>query len=177
MWYNINGIDNMKFKEKTLEEIRDKLDIVDVIGRYVDLKPAGSNYKALCPFHDEKTPSFVVSPEKQIFHCFGCGASGNIINFVQKIEGISFPEAVEMLAKEAGIELENSNQEIQIDRKKSLIYSILEFASIFYKRQLKSKNGEHAYKYFLERGIPLHIIEKFSLGYAPPGEYLLGEEA
>ncbi len=167
----------MKIPEKTLEEIRDRLDIVDVISRYIDLRPSGRNFKALCPFHDEKTPSFVVSPEKQIFHCFGCGASGNVINFVQKIENISFPEAVKMLAKEAGISISEEEKDEGTERKKALIYAVLEFANIFYKKNLKRELGKEALAYLLKRGITLPIIETFSIGWAPFAEYALGTEA
>ncbi len=166
----------MKIPEKTLEEIRDKLDIVDIVSRYIDLKPSGRNYKALCPFHDEKTPSFVVSPEKQIFHCFGCGASGNVINFVQKIENISFIEAVRMLAKEAGVPLEDE-EDRGTERKKALIYAALEFANIFYRKHLKRETGKDALSYLLKRGITPPIIEAFSIGWAPFAEYALGAEA
>ncbi len=166
----------MKIPEKTLEEIRDKLDIVDVVSRYIDLRPSGSNFKALCPFHDEKTPSFVVSPEKQIFHCFGCGASGNVINFVQKIENISFVEAVKMLAKEAGVPLEEKEDK-GTERKKALIYGILEFAALFYKKLLRREAGKEAYAYLIKRGVTPPIIETFSIGWAPFAEYTLGAEA
>ncbi len=166
----------MKIPEKTLEEIRDKLDIVDVVSRYIDLRPSGSNFKALCPFHDEKTPSFVVSPEKQIFHCFGCGASGNVINFVQKIENISFVEAVKMLAKEAGVPLEEKEDK-GTERKKALIYGILEFAALFYKKLLRREAGKEAYAYLIKRGVTPPIIETFSIGWAPFAEYTLGTEA
>ena len=166
----------MKIPEKTLEEIRDKLDIVDVVSRYIDLRPSGSNFKALCPFHDEKTPSFVVSPEKQIFHCFGCGASGNVINFVQKIENISFIEAVKMLAKEAGVPLEEKEDK-GTERKKALIYGVLEFAALFYKKLLRRETGKEAYAYLVKRGITPPIIETFSIGWAPFAEYTLGTEA
>lgn len=167
----------MKIPEKTLEEIRDKLDIVDIVSRYINLKPSGSNFKALCPFHDEKTPSFVVSPEKQIFHCFGCGASGNVINFVQKIENISFIEAVKILAKEAGVSVFEREEDKEIDRKKGLLYAVLEFATLFYKKNLKREHGKDAYSYLIKRGITPPIMEMFNIGWAPYGEYILGKEA
>ena len=167
----------MKIPEKTLEEIRDKLDIVEVVSRYVDLRPSGRNYKALCPFHDEKTPSFVVSPEKQIFHCFGCGASGNVINFVQKIENIGFVEAVRMLAQEVGVPIGAEEGEQTTQRKKALIYGVLEFAHIFYKKHLKRETGKEAYSYLIKRGITPGIIEAFGIGWAPFAEYFFGAEA
>ncbi len=167
----------MRIPEKTLEEIRDRLDIVDVVSRYIDLRPSGRNYKALCPFHDEKTPSFVVSPEKQIFHCFGCGASGNVINFVQKIENISFLEAVKMLAQEAGVSIGPEEEEQTTQRKKALIYGVLEFAHLFYKKHLKRDTGKEAYSYLIKRGITPPIIEAFGIGWAPFAEYFFGAEA
>src|SRR4030065_1463011 len=94
----------MKF-ERLLEEVRSKVDIVDFISDYVQLKKSGQNYKALCPFHAEKTPSFMVSQPKQIFHCFGCGAGGDVVSFLMKHETLSFPEALQYLAQKAGIEL------------------------------------------------------------------------
>ena len=94
----------MAIQDQTLEEIKNRIDIVELISSYVDLKPAGKNYRGLCPFHDEKTPSFTVSPEKGIFHCFGCGAGGSIFNFIMKVENLSFQDGDSFISK-AGIEL------------------------------------------------------------------------
>ena len=95
----------MQIPQTTIDEIRDRADIADVIGRFVDLKRAGVNFKALCPFHDEKTPSFVVSPDKQIYHCFGCGRGGNVFSFIMEMSGVTFPDAVRELGKQIGIEV------------------------------------------------------------------------
>ncbi|HEB75081.1 MAG TPA: DNA primase, partial [Nitrospirae bacterium] len=91
-----------------VEDVKERLDIVDVLSGYIDLRRAGRNFKALCPFHSEKTPSFVVSPDKQIFHCFGCGAGGDVVTFVMKYENLTFPEAVRALARRAGIKVEEA---------------------------------------------------------------------
>nr|MBP8934007.1 DNA primase [Candidatus Atribacteria bacterium] len=103
----------MAIQDQTLEEIKNRIDIVELISGYVDLKPAGKNYRGLCPFHEEKTPSFVVSPEKGIFHCFGCGVGGSIFNFIMKVENLSFQDAVVHLSRKAGIELPISRRDIQ----------------------------------------------------------------
>ena len=101
-----------RIPEATIDEIRSRLDIVDLIGRYVELKKAGRNFKALCPFHDEKTPSFNVNPDRQIFHCFGCDKGGNVFSFLMLHENLSFPEAARSLARECGIEIpETGSQE------------------------------------------------------------------
>ncbi|HDH01807.1 MAG TPA: DNA primase, partial [Nitrospirae bacterium] len=92
-----------------VEEIKTRLDIVDLLSGYIDLKRAGQNFKALCPFHTEKTPSFVISPDKQIFHCFGCNAGGDVVTFIMKYENISFPEAVRALAEKAGVRIEQES--------------------------------------------------------------------
>lgn len=98
--------------QETIDQILDRLDIVEVISEYVQLKKAGRNFRACCPFHNEKTPSFIVSPDKQIYHCFGCHAGGNIVGFVMNYENLSFPEAIEMLAAKAGIELPRYEKEV-----------------------------------------------------------------
>ncbi|MGC8778989.1 MAG: CHC2 zinc finger domain-containing protein, partial [Candidatus Caldatribacteriaceae bacterium] len=98
----------MFIDEAYLEEIKNRIDLVEFISRYVDLKPAGRNFKGLCPFHEEKTPSFMVSREKGIFHCFGCGAGGNLFNFVMRVENLTFPEAVLFLAEKCGVEIRST---------------------------------------------------------------------
>ena len=95
----------MAIPDQLIDQIQEKTDIVEVISRYVPLKKLGRNYKAPCPFHNEKTPSFIVSPEKQIYHCFGCGAGGNVFSFLMKYENLQFPEVIEMLAEKCGVEL------------------------------------------------------------------------
>ena len=101
----------VRYSDELIDEIRNKNDIVDVISQYVTLKRSGRNFFGLCPFHNEKSPSFSVSPDKQIFHCFGCGVGGNVFHFIQKIENINFLEALEMLANNAGIDLPNLDSE------------------------------------------------------------------
>ena len=146
-------------KAESIENLKSIIDIVDVIGNYVQLKKQGSNYAALCPFHSEKTPSFVVSPSKQIFHCFGCGASGDAIKFIMDIEKLSYPQAIEKLANMYNFRLEytSSNNFVHID--------LLEKVNSFYISNLY-KNKE-ALNYLKERGLFDSTIEKFQLGYAP----------
>jgi DNA primase len=162
---------NGRISDALLDRIREANDIVSVIGDYVVLKKAGRNFKALCPFHTEKTPSFMVSPEKQIFHCFGCGAGGNVFNFLMKYENISFPEAVRMLAKRAGISLpkitKTGKEEIQTKEKERLYHLNELVANYFHNLLLKSPQGKKAYEYLKERGLHKESIEKFKLGYAP----------
>ena len=146
-------------KPESIENLKSIIDIVDVIGNYVQLKKQGSNYTALCPFHSEKTPSFVVSPAKQIYHCFGCGASGDAIKFVMEIEKLSYPEAIEKLANLYNFKLEytKSANFIRAD--------VLEKVNAFYIQELYK--NQFAYNYLKERGIKDSTIEKFALGYAP----------
>ena len=146
-------------KQESIENLKSILDIVDVIGNYVQLKKQGSNFVALCPFHAEKTPSFVVSPSKQIYHCFGCGASGDAIKFVMEIEKLSYPEAIEKLASMYNFKLEytSSNNFVQLD--------LLERVNSFYISNLYK--NETALNYLKERGLFDSTIEKFQLGYAP----------
>lgn len=151
--------------QKILEEIKNRLDIVDVISEYIDLKKTGQNYKSLCPFHAEKTPSFFVNPSKQIFHCFGCGKGGDIVTFIMEYEKISFIEAISILAKKAGIEFEPLKKSISNFSKEKL-YEIYEQATYYYMEQLK--NFERARHYLKNRGINEETIKIFKLGYAPP---------
>jgi DNA primase len=150
-----------------IEEIKNRLDIVDQISKYVELKPAGKNYAGLCPFHTEKTPSFMVSPELQRYKCFGCGESGDIFTFIQKIEGIDFPEALEKLAKEAGVKL----QKRKINTHIAKLYEINKLAGRYYYKQLKE--SKVASKYIASRGFNKDSIYKFGIGYAPGGYKLL----
>lgn len=152
-----------------LEEIKSKIDITDYIGKYVQLKQAGRNFKGVCPFHSEKTPSFMVSPEKQLWRCFGaCNEGGDVFSFVQKIEGLSFPEAMELLAEKAGVKLEKKNYEKTESRAK--LYSANEMARDFYYDNLFSKRGESALQYLLERGLTKKTIQEFRIGLAPNGK-------
>lgn len=153
---------SFSFSKEAIEELKNQIDIVDVIGRSVELKRAGANYKGLCPFHNEKTPSFIVSPQKQIFTCFGgCGASGDVVTFVKRYYNLDFNEAVEKLADEYGIEIQkNSHKD---DREK--YYEVnREAARLFYRNLTEKKNP--GYTYFQRRGIQDSTIKKFGLGYA-----------
>jgi len=157
----------------SIEEIKSRIDIVDFISQYLPLKKSGSNFRALCPFHAEKTPSFFVSPEKQIWHCFGCGKGGNIFNFLMEMEKIEFPEALQILAEKAGVKLQKYNESQK--NLKTQLYKINKIASLFYhKILLEHPLGKKALSYLLnERKLPLSIIEKFQLGYAPGKDILL----
>lgn len=152
--------------DSQLQEIKDRLDIVEVLSGYLRLSKAGRNFKAPCPFHNEKTPSFVVSPERQIWHCFGCGEGGDIFTFVMKIEGMDFPEALRHLAEKAGVELKRVNYEAS--GAKTKILDVNRAAKNFYREQLvKTEAGLAAKKYLLRRGLSEESINNFEIGYAP----------
>lgn len=151
------------FHDNIIDEIKSRCNIVDVIGRHVPLKKTGSNYKGVCPFHNEKTPSFVVSDTKQIFTCFGCGATGDVIGFVEKYNNLDFAGAVEKLATEYGIELKNSN--FQGERDRTALYEINREAAAFFYRAFTS-GPNPGYEYMKKRGIEPAILRKFGVGYA-----------
>jgi DNA primase len=159
----------LRFSSDLLEEIRNRCDIVDIISDYVHLKPAGKGFKGLCPFHEENTPSFMVSPEKQLFHCFGCGAGGNVFNFLMKYEKISFFEAVKMLAKKSGVSLPvDEEKENILNKQKERLYKLNNMAANYYRECLfKSNQGKKVINYLKKRGINDASIEKYKLGYAP----------
>jgi len=160
----------MESSRDQIEEIKSRLDIVDVIGKYLPLKKAGKNYTAKCPFHTEKTPSFMVSPELQRYKCFGCGENGDIFTFVQKIENIDFPEALEKLAKEAGVTLTRQKANTFFER----LEEINGKAAIYFYKQLKDPKNIQALNYVKEeRGITDESIKNFGIGYAPGGLGLL----
>lgn len=148
-------------------EIKDHLDIAEVIQEYIPLKKAGANFKACCPFHNEKTPSFMVSADKQIWHCFGCGKGGDIFAFVMEMEGLEFVDALKMLARKAGVQLRApANPEQQSKRAKLL--EILELtAEFFHQSLLKSKSGQAVRDYLTQRKVSAESIESFKLGYSP----------
>lgn len=149
-----------------IDEIRDRLDIVKLISEYLQLKKAGANYRAPCPFHKEKTPSFFVSPSKQIFKCFGCGASGDIFKFIMQIEGLEFKEALPILAKKAGVELRREPIQQRTERQK--LYEICELATKFFEKQLKdSRAGKEAQDYLEKRGITKELSREWRIGYSP----------
>lgn len=147
-----------------VQEIKERLDIVEVIGDYVRLRKVGKNFRGLCPFHNEKTPSFYVSPERQTFHCFGCGQGGDVFTFIMDVENLEFREALEVLAKRAGVELSDSNK---IQKGKSL-YSIMDLASQFYQRSIHSDGGDMARKYLAKRNITSEELSLFEIGWALP---------
>lgn len=155
--------------DNPVEEIKRKIDIVEYIGSFITLKKAGKNFKAVCPFHNEKTPSFIVSPERQIWHCFGaCGDGGDVIKFLMKWENITFIEALKELAKKTGVILKKINFEDKIWKKKERFLNMNFLAAEFFAYLLnKEKYGDRAISYLKSRGISLPIIKKFQLGYAP----------
>ncbi len=151
-----------------VNQIRDKIDLVSFIQEIVPLKKAGKNFKGLCPFHKEKSPSFMVSPEKQVWHCFGCNAGGDIYTFIMQYEHIDFPEALRILAKRAGIELIQTNYDSGLSSKKERLYSINSLAAEYYHYLLtKHAVGEKARSYLKERGLNEKVIKTFQLGFAP----------
>jgi len=156
-----------RIPENILEDILSRVDIVELISGYIPLKRAGRNFRALCPFHHEKTPSFTVSPDRQIYHCFGCSKSGNAFGFLMEYERMEFPEAVETLAKKAGVSIPQSQK--QDDKTASLItqlYKVNELTALFYESNLNSPAGLEAKKYLLNRGINESTMKLFKLGYA-----------
>jgi len=155
--------------EDIVTQIKQKLDIVDVINSYVNLKKSGRNYKAVCPFHNEKTPSFMVSQELQIYKCFGCGAAGDMFNFVQAIEGVDFPRSLEILADRAGVKIPKSETYDNQNKIKKKIFQINEISTKFYQYVLlNQKAGKKALDYLTrERKISEKSIKDFRLGYAP----------
>lgn len=155
--------------DSILQEIKDRLDIADVIGGYIQLKKAGSSFKALCPFHGEKTPSFQISPQKQIWHCFGCGEGGDIFTFVQKIENLEFRDVKKILAAKAGINLpEYRLQDAKAEEEKDRLLRINDFASRFYNEILnKDKRASVAREYLEKRGLTAGTIKQWRVGYAP----------
>src|SRR3990167_9417938 len=152
-----------------IEEIKEKIDIIEFIGELIPLKKSGRNYVANCPFHSEKTPSFVVSPERQIWHCFGsCQEGGDIFKFLMKWENLTFSEALKELAEKAGVKLTKVNFEDKVWKKKERINGINNLAAEFFEFILqKSRFGTKALKYLRNRSIETKIIKKFQLGYAP----------
>lgn len=149
----------MKDLREVVEEIHNKIDIVEFIGRYVKLKKQGSNYVGLCPFHQEKTPSFTVSPSKQLYHCFGCGASGDIVTFLMRIENLTFKDAINQLAKEAGIEVPEFIPKDNIDR--DILLEINEEIKNYFVEHLKGL----PYEYLLKRGLTEESIKTHQIGF------------
>jgi DNA primase len=159
----------MQYSQTVLDDIRAAVDIVDLVSRFVNLRKAGSHWKGLCPFHAEKTPSFTVNPQKNIFHCFGCGVGGDAFGFVMRQDRLSFPEAVRSLAKSAGIALPDERGARSGDSGREELVRVMELAGRFYADTLWKPAGERARAYLGERGIDTGIARHFGLGYAPEG--------
>ncbi|MBI2589481.1 DNA primase [Candidatus Berkelbacteria bacterium] len=157
--------------ENQVQEIKERVDVVDFIGQYVPLKRAGNNHKGLCPFHTEKSPSFMVNQERQIFKCFGCNESGDVLTFLQKMEGLSFPEALEMLADRVGVKLDRKKAPAQYQKEKdekTVLYRLnTAAAKFFHHLLLKHASGAVALAYLKTRKVTEETIIQFQLGYAP----------
>jgi DNA primase len=158
----------MAFTPQFLDELRARVGVADVVGRRVRLTRKGREHLGLCPFHKEKTPSFTVNDEKGFYHCFGCGEHGSAIDFVMKTEGLSFPETVERLAAEAGMEVPvDTPEERERARRQQTLYDVMEAAAAFYARTLRMPEGKAALDYLRGRGLDDKIISRFGLGFAP----------
>ena len=157
-----------RYSDELIDEIRNSNDIVDIISQYVNLKKSGRNFFGLCPFHNEKSPSFAVSPDKQIFHCFGCGVGGNVFHFVSKIENIGFKETLEMLANRANITLPtlDNDQDNKIAHLKSRVYEINKQAAQFYHENLYKPTAKIAQEYIKKRKLDNNTLQTFLIGYS-----------
>lgn len=159
----------MRYSDDIIEEVRMKNDIVDVISQYVKLTRKGSSYFGLCPFHNEKTPSFSVTPAKQMYYCFGCGAGGNVFNFIMEYENFTFGEALKYLADRSGVELpkiEYSKEAKEKAERKAALLEINKQAAQYFYYQLRREGGKRAYQYLSGRGLSDETIRKFGLGYS-----------
>ncbi|GMA54118.1 hypothetical protein GCM10025857_54750 [Alicyclobacillus contaminans] len=162
-----------RIPQQVIDDIRDKTNIVDVIGQYVQLKKSGSkNYSGLCPFHNEKTPSFSVAEDKQFYYCFGCGRGGNVFSFIQEIEGLSFVESVLKVAEMQGVEVseqyKNVSVENQVDSQQQQLIQLHEKAAEVYHHMLvNTAVGQEALDYLHQRGLDDDLIEEFNIGFAP----------
>ena len=160
----------MAFSDQFLEDLRGRAGLADVIGRRVKLTRKGREHSGLCPFHKEKTPSFTVNEEKGFYHCFGCGEHGSVFDFVMQTEGLSFPEAVEKLAGEAGMEIpQDTPEERELQKQRQTLYDVTEKAARFFEGQLYLPSGKHALDYLLGRGLTEDTIKRFQLGFSPDG--------
>ena len=167
--YQRPGRDEVMYSREVIDEVISRNDIVDVISGYVKLKKNGSSYTGLCPFHNEKTPSFSVTPAKQMYYCFGCGAGGNVFTFLMQYENFSFPEAMEALAERAGIELPKQEMSAQAKKeadKRQILLEINKAAGKYYYMLLRSEHGKQAYEYFKKRELSDATMQKFGLGYS-----------
>ena len=157
-----------RYSDEVINDVRQSNDIVDVISQYVHLKRSGRNFFGLCPFHNEKSPSFSVSPDKQIFHCFGCGVGGNIFSFITQIEGINFVEAVQMLAERANIQLPTlqDNGDSQREELKAKVYKVNEFTAEFYHQNLYKPQAKIAQEYVKKRQLSNETLKSFKIGFS-----------
>lgn len=158
----------VRYSDELLDEIKSKNDIVDIVSQYVVLKRAGRNYMGLCPFHKEKSGSFCVSPDKQIFHCFGCGVGGNVFHFISKIENLNFKESVEMLANRAGVELPVSGnfEDDKLAKLKSRVYEVNKCAAEFYHENLYKPTAKPGQEYVKKRHLDNKTLKTFKIGYS-----------
>ncbi len=157
-----------RYSDEIINDVRQSNDIVDIISQYVHLKRSGRNFFGLCPFHNEKSPSFSVSPDKQIFHCFGCGVGGNVFSFISKIEGINFVEAVQMLAEKANIQLPTlqDNGDSQREELKAKVYKVNEYTAEFYHQNLYKPQAKIAQEYVKKRQLSNETLKSFRIGYS-----------
>ena len=157
-----------------IDDIKNRLDIVEVVSSYIRLHKAGRNYKANCPFHAEKTPSFFVSPERQMWHCFGCGAGSSMFDFVMQMEGVEFGDALRILARRAGVELKKIDPKLKTQRTR--LYEICELAARFFSKQLEaSQTGHQVENYLKKRGLKSQTLKDWRIGYAPDKWRSLGD--
>ena len=158
----------MRYSDEILDEVKSSNDIVDVISQYISLKRSGRNYFGLCPFHNEKSPSFSVSPDKQIFHCFGCGVGGNIITFISKIEGIGFKEAIEVLAEKANIKLPTIDNSVDSKKEelKAKVYKVNSFTAEYYHKKLYEPTSKIAQEYVKKRQLNNETLQSFKIGFS-----------
>ena len=157
-----------QIEQVTLDEILTRADIVDVVGQYVTLKRTGAHYKGLCPFHGEKTPSFIVSPDKQIYKCFGCGAGGNVFSFLMNYQQQHFAEVVRDLARQYGIQIRETEVDSQEEQLRVVLRKINQEANLFFQACLQHpEQGAPARAYLEQRGISETVIQRFQVGYAP----------
>ena len=158
----------MALSPQFLDELKHRFTLSDVVGRQVKLIRRGRESTGLCPFHSEKTPSFTVNDQKGFYHCFGCGEHGSVLDFVMKTQGMTFPEAVEVLAGEVGMDVPKpSREEIERQKERASLAEVMETVSTWYQTQLKAQAGRGAYEYITGRGLTDQTLERFGMGYAP----------
>ncbi|UTW60159.1 DNA primase [Kordiimonas sp. SCSIO 12603] len=166
----------MAFSPQFLEELKQRFTLSDVVGRQVKLVLRGREHHGLCPFHNEKTPSFTVNDQKEFYHCFGCGAHGSVFDFVMNTQGLTFPETIEMLAAEAGMEVPKQSREQQErEKKRATLYEVMDAVSSWYQAQLIGQIGRSAFDYIKGRGLTDETLKRFGLGYAPNNRSALKE--